>query len=61
MGTSETDIDGEEFVELMDELAPQIVKLSKLCDALGDLSTTKESKIIKSDPITDFLKDFNLL
>jgi hypothetical protein len=62
LGTHNIEVDPDDFIAVVDEIAPQVERLVKLYKALLSLddSTTKKTKVL-SDPIEDFLKTFNLL
>jgi hypothetical protein len=65
LGTHDIEVDPDNFIAVVDEIAPQVERLVKVYKALLSLddSTTTTTKKIKvlSDPIEDFLKTFNLL
>lgn len=72
-GTMRFDFTGEELVNAMEELAPELKKLSKLIETLSEAPKVETSKIQEkpatgaalsytpvSDPFTYFFKNFNL-
>ena len=73
-GTMRFDFTGEEFVNAMEELAPELKKLSKLIETLSETPKAEASKKVEpatgaalsftptpvSDPFSYFFKNFNL-
>ena len=72
-GTMRFDFTGEEFVNAMEELAPELKKLSKLIETLSETPKVETPKLNaeprtgaalsynpNSDPFTYFFKNFNL-
>lgn len=67
-GTIRFDFTAEEFVKAMEELAPELKKLSKLVETLSEAPKTETSKVkaepttynFAGDPFSYFFKNFNL-
>ena len=54
------DFTGEELVNAMEELAPELRKFSKMIEALSTPDKKEKPATLSSDPFSYFFKNFNL-